>query len=124
MPRPPLIALVRLAAVALALPVVAQAQRLQSVTVEPRTAAVGQKVTVTVVSDVSEGLNCNLRVNFGDGNTTDFKVNQTKDARYTLDHVYTQPGSLTVLVEPRTALPVLRCLGDAQRVPLTITPAR
>jgi len=124
MRRLPLIALVRLTAVALALPAVAQAQRLQSVSVEPRTVAVGQKLTVTVVSDVSEGLNCNLRVNFGDGTTTDFKVNQTKDARYTLDHVYAQPGNLTVLVEPRTALPVLRCLGDAQRVPLTVTPAR
>jgi hypothetical protein len=111
-----------LGAAVLAWPGLAGAQRLQSATLEPRTAKVGQKVVVTVLSDVSEGLNCNLRVNFGDGTTTDFKVNQTKDARYTLEHVYSQAGNLTLVVEPRTALPVLRCLGEPQRLSLTVTP--
>jgi hypothetical protein len=100
------------------------AQRLQSVSAAPQPAVAGKEVAITVVSDISGGLNCNLRAVFGDGTTTEFKINQAKDAQYVLRHTYLQSGQFTVLIEPRTALPVMRCLGDAQRLQLTVNPAR
>jgi hypothetical protein len=91
------------------------AQRLQSVSAAPQPAVAGKEVAITVVSDISGGL---------DGTTTEFKINQAKDAQYVLRHTYLQSGQFTVLIEPRTALPVMRCLGDAQRLQLTVNPAR
>ena len=101
----------------------AGAQKLESLSVLPNSAAVGEPVTLTAVFNISGGLNCSARAHFGDGRTQDFRVNQDKDARFVLTHRYEQPGSYTVRIEPKTQLPVLRCLGDEQRANLTITPA-
>jgi hypothetical protein len=87
------------------------AQTLTSIKVEPATARVGQPVTLTAQFDISKGLNCNVRVRFGDGVQDDFKVNQEKDATMVMTHVYQKPGDYTVDVEPRRALPLLGCLG-------------
>jgi hypothetical protein len=90
----------------------AAAQTLTSLKAEPASASPGQPVTITAQFDISKGLNCNVRVRFGDGAQQDFKVNQEKDAAMVLKHAYGKPGTYTVDVEPRRALPLLGCLGE------------
>ena len=90
------------------------AQTLQSVKVDPATAEPGKPVTITAAFDISGGLNCNVRINFGDGASQDQKVNQEKDANLAVQHTYAKPGSYTVKVEPKTKLPALKCLGKNQ----------
>jgi len=90
------------------------AQTLQSVKVEPATAEPGKPVTITAAFDISNGLNCNVRFNFGDGASQDQKVNQEKDANLSVQHSYAKAGTYTVKVEPKTKLPALKCLGKNQ----------
>ena len=90
------------------------AQTLQSVKVDPATAEPGKPVTITAAFDISNGLNCNVRINFGDGASQDQKVNQEKDANLSVQHSYAKAGSYTVKVEPKTKLPALKCLGKNQ----------
>lgn len=90
------------------------AQTLQSVKVDPATAEPGKPVTITAAFDISGGLNCNVRFNFGDGASQDQKVNQEKDANLSVQHSYAKAGTYTVKVEPKTKLPALKCLGKNQ----------
>jgi hypothetical protein len=90
------------------------AQTLQSVKVDPATAEPGKPVTITAAFDISGGLNCNVRFNFGDGASQDQKVNQEKDANLAVQHSYAKAGTYTVKVEPKTKLPALKCLGKNQ----------
>jgi hypothetical protein len=90
------------------------AQTLQSVKVEPATAEPGKPVTITAAFDISNGLNCNVRINFGDGASQDQKINQEKDANLAVLHTYAKAGTYTVKVEPKTKLPALKCLGKNQ----------
>ena len=90
------------------------AQTLQSVKVEPATAEPGKPVTITAAFDISNGLNCNVRIHFGDGASQDQKINQEKDANLAVQHSYAKAGSYTVKVEPKTKLPALKCLGKNQ----------
>ena len=99
------------------------AQTLQSVTATPATAKPGEPVTITAAFDISQGLNCNVRFHFGDGSTQDQKVNQEKDANLAVQHSYAKPGSYTVKVEPKTALPALKCLGKNQQTVVQIVAA-
>jgi hypothetical protein len=98
----------------------AHAQRLEGVSVNPAKAKPGEAVNITAKFDVSGGLNCAVRVHFGDGKTQDVKINQAKDANYQLSYRYAAPGSYTVMVEPKTALPTMKCLGDNQKATLTV----
>jgi hypothetical protein len=91
------------------------AQTLQSVKVDPATAKPGEPVTVTASFDISNGLNCNVRFDFGDGASDHQKVNQEKDANLSVTHSYAKPGTYTVKVEPKTKLPALKCLGKGQQ---------
>jgi hypothetical protein len=99
------------------------AQTLTAIKVEPATARVGQPVTLTAQFDISKGLNCNVRVRFGDGVQDDFKVNQEKDATMVMTHVYQKPGNYTVDVEPRRALPLLGCLGEQLHAKVAVAAA-
>jgi hypothetical protein len=94
---------------AFALP--ATAQTIANVTVEPAAAKVGEPVKITANFDKAENPNCNVRVNFGDGVTKDFKINQAKDVPMVAMHTYTKAGEFKVRVEGKTALPVLKCNG-------------
>jgi len=94
---------------ALSLGVVAQAQTIDSLKVEPTRAAVGQAVKLTTQFIVKDSINCKVRVHFGDGNYTDFQVNQPKDVPMVLEHSYTKPGKYNVRVEGRG---MGRCMGD------------
>jgi hypothetical protein len=106
----------------LALP--AAAQRIESLTLAAPAPKAGAPVLITAHFDISGGLNCNVRLSFGDGNSTEFKVNQTKDQHYEVRYVFAKPGSYTLRLEGRNALPVLRCLGDAVTLPVTVGAAR
>lgn len=112
-----------IAAAALGLSAAVSAQTLQSVKVDPATAEPGKPVTITAAFDISNGLNCNVRIHFGDGATQDQKVNQEKDANLTVQHSYAKPGSYTVKVEPKTALPALKCLGKNQQTVVQVVAA-
>ena len=98
-----------LSASLLALP--ASAQIIANIKVEPSTAKVGEPVTVTATFDNAENPNCNVRVNFGDGVSKDFKINQAKDVPLVTSHTYTKAGDFKVRAEGKTALPVLKCNG-------------
>ena len=99
------------------------AQTLTSIKVEPATSQPGQPVTLTALFDTSKGLNCNVRVRFGDGAQEDFKVNQEKDATMVLKHTYQKPGAYTVDVEPRRNLPLPGCLGEQLHAKVTVAAA-
>ena len=98
----------------------ALAQRLDSVSVTPANAKPGEAVNITARFDLSGGLNCAARVHFGDGQTKDIKINQEKDANYALSYSYAKAGTYTVKVEPKTALPTLKCLGANQEAKVTV----
>ena len=65
-------------------PLLASAQELQSLKVVPSSTAVGQEVLLTATFDISKAMNCNVRVEFGDGAQQNFVVNQEKDATLTV----------------------------------------
>jgi hypothetical protein len=117
----PLRKILCVAACALAPPAFGQA--LQSLKAEPASAKPGEPVSITATFDISKGLNCNVRFSFGDGATENQKVNQEKDARLTVRHSYAKPGSYTVKVEPKTALPTLKCLGSNQQTVVQVVAA-
>lgn len=102
----------------------AAAQRLTELKVEPAAAKPGEQVSVIAQFDISKGLNCNVRVRFGDGKQDDFKVNQEKDATMVLKHVYDKPGAYTVDVEPRRALPLLGCMGEQLHAKVAVAAAK
>lgn len=93
----------------LALPVTAQT--IANVTVEPAAAKVGEPVKITATFNNAETPNCNVRVNFGDGVSKDFKINQAKDVPLVAMHTYAKSGEFKVRAEGKTALPVLKCNG-------------
>src|SRR5574337_402396 len=100
--------------------VFATAQTLQGLRVEPAHAKVGEEVRVTATFDISKGLNCNVRFEFGDGEQRNVAINQIEDATMVLRHRYTAPGTYTVNVLPRTAMPALKCLGDDLHATVTV----
>ena len=112
-----------LATVVASSPLLASAQELKTLKVEPSGAAVGQDVTMTATFDISKAMNCNVRVEFGDGAQQNFVVNQEKDATLTLKHRYAKAGRYTVSVLPRTAMPSLKCTGDDRKVEVNVTAA-
>ena len=107
-------------AAAIVLCSVAHAQTLSGIKVEPATAKVGEPVKVTGVFDKAENPNCNVRVNFGDGPAQNFKLNQAKDVPLVATHTYAKPGTYKVAIEPRTAMPMLKCVGKDQVAMVTV----
>jgi hypothetical protein len=92
----------------------AGAQTLAGVAVEPAAAKVGEPVTITATFDDASNPNCNARVHFGDGASHDFKINQAKDVPLVTRRTYAKPGTYTVRVEGKTALPTLKCVGKTK----------
>ena len=114
--RPVLAACAALACVA------AGAQSLSGVKVEPAVAPVGAPVTITGLFDSAGNPNCNLRVEYGDGQKRNFKINQEKDVPLITTHVYDKPGTYTVSVLPRTDLPTIKCMGGDRTTTVKIEP--
>jgi hypothetical protein len=115
------------AAAALCIATAASAQILVGAKVEPANAQPGQPVTMTASFSNADNPNCGVRVHWGDGQTQDFKVNQTKDVPLSLQHSYAKPGSFMVMVEPKSQGMTLKCVGDSQRATVSVVapaPAR
>jgi len=98
----------------------AAAQTLSGIKLEPATAKVGEPVRITGSFDNADNPNCNVRVHFGDGQTQDFKINQLKDVPLVATRSYAKPGQYKVMIEPKTALPTLKCVGKNQTAMLTV----
>jgi hypothetical protein len=117
--KTPLAKMAALALVALStLSLSVQAQKITALQVEPAKAEVGQAVKVITSLDVGNGaVNCRVRVHFGDGQTTDFQINQPKDVPLVLEHAYAKPGKYTLHVEGKGGS---KCLGEDQHASLEI----
>lgn len=98
----------------------AAAQTLKSVKAEPASAKPGEPVNIGVEFDTSKGLNCNVRISYGDGKSENRRVNKPEEARLALSHTYAKAGNYTVKVEPKTDLPVLKCLGKAMSAKVSV----
>lgn len=98
----------------------AAAQTLSGIKLEPATVKVGEPVKITGSFDNADNPNCNVRVNFGEGPTQNFKINQTKDVPLVTTHSYAKAGSYKVSIEPRTALPMIKCVGKDQSATVTV----
>jgi hypothetical protein len=98
----------------------AAAQTLSGIKLEPATVKVGEPVKITGTFDNADNPNCNVRVHFGDGQTQDFKINQLKDVPLVTSRSYAKAGQYTVMIEPKTALPSLKCMGTNQTAKLTV----
>ncbi len=99
----------------------ALAQTLSGIKLEPATAKVGEPVKITGTFDNADNPNCNVRVHFGDGQTQDFKINQLKDVPLVTTRTYAKAGEYKLLIEPKTALPTLKCVGKNQTASLVVT---
>jgi hypothetical protein len=108
------------AAALLALVTSAGAQTLIGAKAEPASAQIGKPVTLTASFANADNPNCGVRVQWGDGQTQDFKINQTKDVPLVAQHSYAKPGSYTVMVEPKTRGMTLRCVGDSQQTTVNV----
>jgi len=103
------------------LPTAAWSQLLANVKVEPALATPGEAVRITVHFDVSGGVNCGLRLHFGDGQTQDFKINQAKDVPLVVTRQYAQPGELRIVAEGKTQGLVSKCGGKNQETTLKVS---
>ena len=111
----------KLAVVAAALlPAVASAQTLTGIKVEPAQIVSGEPVRITVSFDVEIGINCGLRLRFGDGRTADYKITQQKDIPLMVPRTYSAAGDYEIVAEPRTVAPALKCNGKVQSVTLKV----
>ena len=111
------------AALLTTLALAANAQTLTGIKLEPANAKVGEPVKITGSFDNAENPNCHVRVHFGDGQTQDFKINQLKDVPLIATRAFDKPGQYKVMIEPKTALPMLKCVGKNQSAMLTVAAA-
>jgi plastocyanin len=101
----------------------ANAQTLSGIKVEPASVKVGEPVKITGSFENADNPNCNVRVNYGEGPTQNFKINQLKDVPLVTTHTYAKPGTYKVAIEPRTAMPMLKCVGKDQSATVTVVAA-
>lgn len=107
----------------LALPALVLAQTLTGVTVEPAQITAGESVKVTVNFDVEGGINCGLRLHFGEGPTVDYKINQKKDVPLVVPRAYGRAGDFRIMAEPKTVGTLLKCNGRNQTTLLKVAAA-
>lgn len=100
----------------------ASAQLISGIQVAPAAARTGEAVTVTVRFDVMSGTNCGVRLHWGDGTTTDHKINQAKDVPLVVQHSWPRAGSYAVKAEGKTLGFMPKC-GGANREALVAVSA-
>jgi pyruvate/2-oxoglutarate dehydrogenase complex dihydrolipoamide acyltransferase (E2) component len=106
------------AACLLALPVMAQ--KLTGLKLDNTTVQVGQALKATAELEASGAPNCGLRISWGDGASSDGRINQEKDLPFVSTHTYTKPGSYTVTAEPKTVGSSLKCGGKNMTAQVTV----
>lgn len=111
------------AVAALTLPIAAQAQLVSGMKIEPSEIKTGESITITVGFDIISGINCGMRLHFGDGTTQDYKINQEKDVPLVVTHAYPKAGIYEVKAEPKTVGLVTKCGGKNQSANLKVAGA-
>jgi hypothetical protein len=101
----------------------ASAQLVASAAFDAAPVQAGQAAKLTVQFDVMSGTNCGVRVHWGDGATSDFKINQAKDIPLVTTHTYAKAGSYAVKVEPKTVGTTMKCGGRNQDLTLAVAAA-
>ena len=101
----------------------AAAQTLTGIKLEPATVKVGEPVKITGTFENADNPNCNVRLNYGEGPTQNFTINQLKDVPLITSHSYAKPGTYKVALEPRTAMPMIKCVGKDQTATVTVLAA-
>jgi plastocyanin len=100
------------------------AQTLTDVKAEPAQVKVGETVKATANFEVkNNAINCGIRFNWGDGTNNEDKVNQAQDVPKIMTHQYAQPGTYTIVAEPRQTGSALKCLGKNKTVVVTVAAA-
>lgn len=97
------------------------AQTLAGINVEPNKVVLGGSVKATVAIDVKSGINCGMRLRWGDGSVDNVKVNQKKDVPWVASHTYTKAGSYEIMAEGNSQGMVPGCGGKNQKVVLEVT---
>lgn len=108
------------AAVAGCLPFAAGAQLVSDIKLERAEIKAGESAKITVGFDVPSGINCGMRVHFGDGATEDFKINQAKDVPLVVSHAYPNAGTYQVKAEPKTVGFFMKCGGGNRTATLKV----
>lgn len=98
----------------------ASAQMVSNASLEKATINTGETAKLKVDFDVTAGVNCGLRVHWGDGSVDNFKINQAKDVPLHASHAYKKAGKFTVKVEPKTQGFSMKCGGANREVPLVV----
>ena len=99
----------------------ALAQMLAGITIEPSTVVQGGSVKATVAIDVMSGINCGMRLHWGDGSSDNVKVNQKKDVPWVASHTYAKAGKYEIMAEGKTQGMMPGCGGKNQKVALEVT---
>src|SRR5689334_996263 len=88
--------------------------RIESVQVQPTSIRAGSTVTITVTGDETQGNNCGLRINYGDGQGLDVKVVDRNQFPLTFTKTYSNPGNYTVSAEGKRVTTHFGCAGSAR----------
>ncbi|KPF68162.1 hypothetical protein IP84_10445 [beta proteobacterium AAP99] len=105
----------------------ASAQTLTSLRLEPGSATVGQEVRITAqldVADKSGGINCGLRIVYGDGKSVDLRISKDTDIPAVVRYTFTRPGTFTVSAEPKVVGISLPCSGKTQKQVISVAEAK
>jgi predicted thioesterase len=102
------------------------AQTLTSLRLEPGSATVGQEVRITAQLEVPEksGINCGLRIVYGDGKSVDLRISKESDIPAVVRYTFTRPGTFTVSAEPKIVGITLPCSGKTQKQVINVSEAK
>jgi hypothetical protein len=87
--------------------------KIDSIRIGPASIKAGSAVTITVNGDETQGNNCGLRINYGDGQGLDVKVVDRDQFPRTFTKTYANPGNYTVSVEGKRVTTHFPCNGRA-----------
>jgi hypothetical protein len=88
------------------------AQTLKDIKLDQSQVLVGQNVTATIDLEVKDNnVNCGMRVKWGDGSSTDIRLDDKNSIPNKVVHTYAKPGDYTVAVDSHKVKASLGCLG-------------
>jgi len=87
---------------------------IEGIKIEPARIKAGSSVTITVTGDETQGNNCGLRINYGNGQGLDVKVVDKDQFPRTFSNTYASPGNYTVSVEGKKVTTHFGCTGSAK----------